>query len=333
MRVAVYSTRPWDEAYLRAANTSHDLAFLEPKLDATTALLAEGADAVCVFVNDTVDRPVIESLDRLGVTTIALRSAGFNHVDLTAAADHSMTVVRVPAYSPHAVAEHTVGLALTLNRRIHRAHNRVRDGDFRLEGLLGVDFVNKRAGVVGTGKIGQIVARILKGFDMDVVAHDPFPAEEVTELGIEYVDLPTLFRTSDLITLHCPLTPETFHLIDQQSIELMQRSPMVVNTSRGALIDTAAAIDGLKDGRIGSLAIDVYEEEGDLFFEDLSDTVIRDDVFSRLQTLPNVLITGHQAFFTVEAVEQIAATTIANLDAIEAGEPTGTEVTVELLGG
>lgn len=251
MRVSVYSTRPWDETYLRAANTTHDLVFLEPKLDATTALLAENSDAVCVFVNDTVDRTVIETLSRLGVSTIALRSAGFNHVDLVAAEEHGMTVVRVPAYSPHAVAEHTVGLALTLNRRIHRAHNRVRDGDFRLEGLLGSDLVDKRAGVIGTGKIGQIVAGILQGFGMDVVAHDPYPTDAISDLGIEYIDLPTLFETSDLITLHCPLTPETFHLIDGESIDQMERSPMVVNTSRGALIDTVAAIDGLKDGRIG----------------------------------------------------------------------------------
>lgn len=332
MRVAVYSTKPWDEQFLAEANTGHDLVFLEPKLDLTTVTLADGADAVCAFVNDDLSGDVVERLCEFGVRTVALRSAGFNHVDIAAAEACGMTVVRVPAYSPHAVAEHTVGLMIALNRRIHRAHNRVRDGDFRLVGLMGVDMVDKTAGIIGTGKIGQITAGILQGFGMHVVAHDPFPNDAVRAMGIEYVDLSELFARSHAISLHCPLTPETHHIIDEAAIEQMDLSPMVVNTSRGALIDTVAAIDGLKTGSIGALALDVYEEEGDLFFEDLSDTVIQDDVFARLQTFPNVLVTGHQAFFTREAVQQIASVTIANLDALERGLSPGTEVTSRHLG-
>ena len=332
MKVAVFSTRPWDEPSLREANTGHDLEFFEARLDRRTTSLAEGADAVCLFVNDVANTEVIDRLCELGVRFIALRSAGFNHVDLVAAEQCGMTVVRVPAYSPYAVAEHTVGLMLALNRRIPRAHNRVREGDFRLNGLMGVDMHGKRVGIIGTGKIGQVVAGIFQGFGMDVVAYDPYPNDVIVEMGIPYLDLPTLFGTSNAITLHCPLTPETHHIIDGEAISQMKRQPMVVNTSRGALIDTAAAIEGLKSGQLGALAIDVYEEEGDLFFEDLSDTVIQDDVFARLQTFPNVLVTGHQAFFTREAVDQIAATTISNLDALARGESPGTEVTTDFHG-
>lgn len=331
MIVAIYSTRPWDETYLCEANTDHDLRFLEAKLDHTTTTLATGADAVCVFVNDLVDRQVIRDLASLGVRFLALRSAGFNHVDLAAAAEFGVTAVRVPTYSPHAVAEHTLALLLALNRNIHRAHNRVREGNFRLDGLLGRDLIGKTVGVIGTGKIGQVVATIFQGFGMNVIAHDPYPSDVIVGMDIPYVDLPELFARSDVITLHCPLTPETCRLIDTDAIALMERRPMLINTSRGALIDTTAVIDGLKSGQIGSLAIDVYEEEGDLFFEDLSNTVIQDDVFSRLLTFPNVLVTGHQAFFTEEAVQQIAEVTIGNLDRLEAGEPTGTEVTVDFV--
>jgi D-lactate dehydrogenase len=332
MIAAVFSTRPWDEVSLSEANTDHDLWFLEAKLDHTTAALAAGAEAVCVFVNDLVDRQVIEDLAGFGVRYVALRSAGFNHVDLAAAAEFDVTVVRVPAYSPHAVAEHTLALLLALNRNIHRAHNRVREGNFRLDGLLGRDLIGRTVGVVGTGMIGQVVATIFQGFGMNVIAHDPYPNQVIVEMGIPYVDLPELFARSDVITLHCPLTPETCRMIDAEAIAQMERRPMLINTSRGALIDTTAVIDGLKSGQIGSLAIDVYEEEGDLFFEDLSNTVIQDDVFSRLLTFPNVLVTGHQAFFTEEAVQQIAQVTIENLDRLAAGVPTGTEVTVDLVG-
>ncbi|MGI9584574.1 MAG: 2-hydroxyacid dehydrogenase [Acidimicrobiia bacterium] len=332
MKVAVYSSRPWDESFLSEANTGHELVFLKAGLDPTTISLAAGCEAVCLFVNDTADAQVIGALASLGVHAIVLRSAGFNHIDLDAANANGIVVVRVPAYSPHAVAEHTIGLMLAVNRRIPRAHNRVRDGDFRLNGLLGVDMVGKTAGVIGTGKIGAAVARILVGFGMEVVAHDPYPNDEVVSLGARYVGLDELFGTSAAISLHCPLTPDTYHLIDEAAIGEMKQHPMLVNTSRGSLIDTVAAIEGLKSGQLGALAIDVYEEEGDLFFKDLSDTMIQDDVFSRLLTLPNVLVTGHQAFFTREAVGQIAATTIANLDALATGEVPPTVVTSDLLG-
>jgi len=327
MIVTVYSTHPWDQDYLTAANSHHDLRFLEAKLDLTTAPLAERSDAVCVFVNDTVDAEVIAILADLGVRTLALRSTGFNHVDVRAAIERDIRVLRVPAYSPNAVAEHTLALLLTLNRGTHRAHNRVREGNFRLDGLLGWDLAGKTAGVIGTGRIGQVVSTIFRGFGMEVIAHDPFPNAVITGLGIPYVPIRELFARSDVITLHCPLTPETYHLIDADAIEAMERRPTIINTSRGALVDTIAVIDGLKSDRVGGLAIDVYEEEGDLFFEDLSNTVIQDDVFSRLLTLPNVLVTGHQAFFTKEAVRQIADVTIANLDAAEAGVGTTTQVT------
>jgi D-lactate dehydrogenase len=331
MIVSIYSTRPWDRRFLTAANTHHDLRFLEARLDSTTVPLASGSDAVCVFVNDTVNGDVVHGLADLGVHTIALRSAGFNHVDIRTASERALRVLRVPAYSPYAVAEHTLALLLTLNRGTHRAHNRVREGNFRLDGLLGWDLAGKTAGVIGTGRIGQVVARILGGFRMEVLAHDPHPSPVMAELGVPYVELHDLLRRSDVITLHCPLTPETHHIIDAAAIDAMERTPMIINTSRGALVDTVAVIDGLKSGRVGALAIDVYEEEGDLFFEDLSNTVIQDDVFSRLLTLPNVLVTGHQAFFTEEAVRQIAETTIANLDAAERGIETGREVTEALV--
>jgi D-lactate dehydrogenase len=235
--------------------------------------------------------------------------------------------MRVPAYSPHAVAEFTVALLLAVDRRIHRAYGRVRDGNFSLEGLLGSDLRNRTVGIVGTGRIGAIVARILHGFGCTLLAHDPYPSEEVLALGASYVDLDTLLSASDIITLHCPLTPQSHHLIDAAAIGRMRDGVMIVNTSRGALVDTRAVIDGLKSGRIGNLALDVYEEEADLFFEDLSDRVITDDVFSRLLTFPNVLITAHQAFFTAEALERIASTTLDNIDAFARGDPSGTEVT------
>jgi len=236
--------------------------------------------------------------------------------------------MRVPAYSPHAVAEFTVGLMLAVDRRIHRAYARVRDGNFSLEGLLGSDLRERTVGIVGTGRIGALVARILHGFGCELLVNDPFPDPEVAALGARSVDLETLFRSSDIITLHCPLTPESHHLIDAEALDRMRDGVMIVNTSRGALVDTRAVIEGLKSGRIGNLALDVYEEEADLFFEDLSDRVITDDVFSRLLTFPNVLITAHQAFFTAEALERIAATTLDNVEAFASGRTSGTEVTV-----
>lgn len=328
MRVAVFGTHPHDERFLRQANEGHDhdLVFLETSLRLPTAGLAEGCDAVCAFVNDDLGATVLERLAEMGIRHIALRSAGFNHVDLEAAGRLGFTVARVPAYSPHAVAEHTVGLILALNRQIHRAYARVRDGNFALDGLMGFDLHGRTVGVVGTGKIGERVAVIMSGFGCRLLAYDLVPNPVCLDLGVEYVDLPAIFAGADIITLHAPLTPDTHHLIDDAAVASMKDGVMIVNTSRGALVDTAAVIGGLKSGKIGHLGLDVYEEEADLFFEDLSDRVITDDVFSRLLTFPNVIVTAHQAFFTAEAMLAIAATTVANLDAFASGASSGNEL-------
>jgi D-lactate dehydrogenase len=315
MRIAVFSTKPYDEQFLTQANANHgfELCFLEPRLNAETARLAAGCQAVCAFVNDQLQADVIEQLVAGGTRFLALRCAGFNHVDLVAAQRHALRVVRVPAYSPHAVAEHTVALMLALNRKIHRAWARVREGNFALQGLLGFDLFGRTVGVVGTGQIGTVVAQILRGFGCRLVGYDPYPNETCRQLGMEYLPLDDLFQRSDIITLNCPLTPETRHVINERSIALMRRGVMIVNTSRGAVVDTPAVIEGLKSGQIGYLALDVYEEEADYFFEDLSDAAIADDVLARLLTFPNVLITGHQAFFTAEALSEIARVSLQNL--------------------
>jgi D-lactate dehydrogenase len=320
MKVAIFSTKAYDRRYLEAANIkfNHDLTFLEPRLTQETVSLGAGFQSVCVFVNDYLDKRVLRSLADGGTSLIALRCAGFNNVDLYEATQLGMTVVRVPAYSPHAVAEHTVGLMLTLSRKFHRAYARVREGNFALDGLLGFDFFGKTVGVVGTGQIGLIVAQIMKGFGCKVVAHDPFPKRDVQAID-EYLPLPELFTTSDIVTLHCPLTPETYHLIGDNALSQMKTGVMLINTGRGALIDTRAVIDALKAGKIGYLGLDVYEEESYLFFEDLSNKVIQDDLFTRLLTFPNVVITGHQGFFTDEALRNIADTTLANISAYEQG--------------
>lgn len=321
MRVAVYSTKPYDEQFLTEANLSHrhDLTFLEPRLSRETVPLAAGAEAVCAFVNDDLSAGVLDGLARLGVRRVALRSAGFNHVDLQAAARLGISVTRVPGYSPHAVAEHCAALVLALNRRTHRAYNRVREGNFALTGLMGFDLFGKTVGIVGTGRIGSCFAGIMIGFGCRVVASDPYPNDECRAMGVEYVPLEVLLPQSHIVSLHLPLTPETNHFIDAERLGTMRDGVMLINTSRGMLIDTAAVINALKQGKLGYLGLDVYEEEGDLFFEDLSDQVLHDDVFSRLLTFPNVLITGHQAFFTREAMTNIAATTMDNLTAAEHG--------------
>lgn len=319
MKIAVFSTKPYDRQFLAAAASDgrHRLVWFDARLSAETATLAAGCGAVCAFVNDVVDRPVLETLAGLGLRLVALRSAGFNNVDLTTAATLGVAVCRVPAYSPQAVAEHTVALILALNRKIHRAYNRVREGNFALDGLLGFDLAGKTVGVVGTGKIGETVARILAGFGCRLLAHDIAENPACLALGARYVARDALFAGSDVVTLHCPLTPDTRHFVDGALLGRARRGLMLVNTSRGAVIDTRAVIRALKDGTLGSLALDVYEEEADLFFENLSDQVIRDDVFARLLTFPNVLITGHQAFFTREALTEIAETTLANITAFE----------------
>lgn len=321
MKVAVFSTKPYDRTFTTAANAAagnpHEIDYFEVHLDARTAALAGGAAAVCPFVNDQVDRATLEKLSEQGTRLIALRSAGFNNVDLAAAAELRVKVARVPAYSPWAVAEHAVALMLALNRKIHRAHLRVREGNFALDGLLGFDMHGRAVGLIGVGRIGLVVARIMRGFDCRVLAYDPAPNDELKALGAELVSLEQLLRQSDVISLHCPLTPATRHLIDAAAVARMKKGVMLINTSRGAVVETKALIDGLKSGQIGYLGLDVYEEEGDLFFEDLSEQLLQDDVFARLLTFPNVLITGHQAFFTREALQAIAETTIANISAFE----------------
>lgn len=315
MRVDVFSAKPHDLAFLTAAakGTGLEMIFHEARLSTATASLAQGAQAVCAFVNDDLGAGVIGELARRDVRMLALRSAGFNHVDLQAARAAGLTVARVPAYSPHAVAEHTVALILSLNRKTHRAFNRVREGNFALDGLMGFDMHGKVAGIVGTGLIGTVLARILTGFGCEVLASDPQPNPDCEALGVRYVEMTPLLAQADIITLQCPLTPATHHLINDDAIARMKHGAMLINTSRGAVIDTRAVIRGLKSGQISALGLDVYEEEGDLFFEDLSQSYIPDDVFARLLTFPNVLITGHQGFFTQEALEAIAQTTIANL--------------------
>jgi D-lactate dehydrogenase len=324
MRVTVFSTKPYDQRFLTEANSAgtHDLFFLESRLWPKTAGLAAGSTAVCAFVNDQLDAGVLETLHQSGTRLIALRCAGFNNIDLPAAERLGMTIARVPAYSPHAVAEHTVALILGLNRKTHRAYNRVREGNFALEGLLGFDLCTRTAGIVGTGRIGKVLASIMVGFGCRVVANDPHPSEELTSRGVEYLSLNDLFETADIVCLNCPLTPDTHHLIDADSIKRMRDGVMIINTGRGALIDARAVIRGLKSSKIGSLGLDVYEEEADLFFENLSDKVIQDDVFARLLTFPNVLITGHQASFTHEALTSIAQTTLDNITAFETGQGT-----------
>ena len=327
MKVAVFSAKNYDREFLDAANASrHELHFFEPQLNLETAALAAGFGAVCIFVNDHLDATVLERLADGGTRLIALRCAGYNNVDLKAAAQHTLTIVRVPGYSPHAVAEHTVGLMLALNRKLHRAYNRVREGNFSLEGLLGFDLHGKTAGIIGTGKIGMVVGQILAGFGCRILAVDPFPNEICRSLGARYLSLDELLAQSDIITLHCPLTPENKYMIDASALRKMRDGVMLINTSRGALLNTVAVIDALKSGRVSYLGLDVYEEEEHIFFEDRSGLIISDDVFSRLLTFPNVIVTGHQAFFTREAVENIAATTIGNITSFESGQSLGNQI-------
>ncbi len=323
IETAAYDTKPYDREYLAQAPGAERIAwrFHEFRLSAETAPAAKGAQAVCIFVNDQADRACLEIFAALGVKLLALRCAGYNNVDLPAARALRLAVVRVPAYSPHAVAEHAIALLLTLNRKIHRAFNRVREMNFSLSGLVGFDLHGKTVGIIGTGRIGRIAAQIFRGFGSEVLAHDPFLAQEwATTHGIRYVDLDTLLAASDVISLHVPLLPETHHLLSAQTLARMKPGVFIVNTSRGKLIDTAALIAALKVGHVGGVALDVYEEEEGLFFEDLSGLVLQDDELSRLLSFPNVLITAHQAFLTREALSEIARVTTANLVRLETGE-------------
>ena len=322
MKIAIFDTHRYDRDAFERANVSvgYDLVFLEPRLTRQTAPLGVGFDVICSFVNDRVDRDVLQTLQDGGVRLLALRSAGYNHVDLATAAALGLPVVRVPEYSPHSVAEHAVALVLALNRKIHRAHARVREGNFSLEGLVGFDLRGKTVGLCGTGRIGSIAARIFTGFGCRVIAHDLRPSETLMrDLGVSYVTLPELYRESDILSLHTPLTPETHHQIGAAAFAQMKPGVVLVNTGRGAVIDSRALIDALKQGRLGGAALDVYEEEEGIFFRDLSDLVLQDDVLARLLTFPNVLITAHQGFLTHEALDRIAATTLENVQAFEGG--------------
>ena len=324
IRTVVFDTKPYDRDQLQqsSAGTPIEWQFMEWRLSAETAAAASGAQAVCTFVNDNVDRACLEALRKLGVKHVALRCAGFNSVDLAAAKDLAISVTRVPAYSPYAVAEHAVALLLALNRKIPRASNRVHDLNFSLNGLVGFDLHGKTAGIFGTGKIGRIAGQILRGFGMQVLAYDPFPSPDwARQYGVEYTDAKTLARECDVISLHTPLTKETHHIICRETIALMKPGVVLVNVSRGALIDTTALIEALKSGRIGGVALDVYEEEEGVFFEDLSGQILHDDELARLLTFPNVLITAHQAFLTKEALAEIARVTVANLVALAEGKP------------
>ncbi|MEO8342311.1 MAG: 2-hydroxyacid dehydrogenase [Gallionella sp.] len=333
MKVAVCSAQSYDREFLTAANANfkHELVFFEGRVAVESAPLFFGFPVICAFVNDLLNEDVLRTLSSQGLRLIALRCTGFNNVDVLAAKNQGISVVRVPAYSPYSIAEHTLALMLTLDRKIHRAFNRVRDGNFSLAGLLGFELHNRTVGIIGTGRIGHAVAQILHGFGCRLLAYDVLHNEQCKALGVNYVELSELYQESDIITLHCPLNQQTHHLIDATALSQMKRGVMLINTSRGAVMDTNALPAALKSGQIGYLGLDVYEQEGDLFFQDLSNQVIQDDMFERLLTFPNVLITGHQGFFTREALSSIAQTTLQNISVFEKTGQAQNEVTAGLV--
>jgi D-lactate dehydrogenase len=320
MKIGFFSTQSYDKEYFERYNKHHSITFFEAQLNEQTVNLIQGCDAVCCFVNDRLNAAVITSLAKTGIKIIALRCAGFNNVDLVAAKENQIAVVRVPAYSPHAVAEHALALIMTLNRKTHKAYNRVRESNFSLQRLTGFDLYEKTVGIIGTGKIGRCFARIMKGFGCKVVAFDVIADNGLEKKGVKYVPLTDLLKQSDIISLHCPLTEETKHLINKTSLEIMKDGVMLINTSRGGLIDTKATINALKTGKLGYLGIDVYEQEEKLFFHDLSENIIEDEVIMRLMSFPNVLVTAHQGFLTNEALTQIALVTLKNLDDFQKGK-------------
>jgi D-lactate dehydrogenase len=328
MKVAIFSTKSYDRDYFESLSNpdQHHFTYFEAPLNLNTTNLCVGFEAVCVFVNDKLDRDVIEKLFEKGIRLIALRCAGFNNVDLKAAQEKNIKVVRVPAYSPEAVAEHAVALILTLNRKIHKSFNRVRENNFSLEKLTGFNLSGKTVGVVGTGHIGQVFSKIMLGFGSKVLAYDIRPSEDLINKGVEYVSFNDLLAESDIISLHCPLIPETHHIINKEAFSKMKKGVMLINTSRGALINTKDTIKALKNSKLGYLGIDVYEQEEHLFFQDLSEHIIQDDLIARLITFPNVLITAHQGFFTKEALEQITLTTLKSISEFENGAQLTNEV-------
>lgn len=328
MKVIVYDTHTYDREQFCQANQSskHELSFFEGRLTEKSVSIAAGFPVVCAFVNDQLNREVLETLKRNGTRLIALRSAGYNHVDLTAAREFGLKVVRVPEYSPFAVAEHAVALLLTLNRKLHKAFNRVREGNFSLDGLVGFDLHQKTVGVIGTGKIGRVFIQIMQGFGCRILAHDPKPNSELLSQGVNYVALDELFKGSDIVSLHCPLFPETKHLINEKTLGQMKKGAILINTSRGKLIETRALIDALKNGQLGAAGLDVYEEEEHYFFNDHSGEVVNDDILARLMTFPNVLLTSHQGFLTKEALSNIARITLGSISDFEADLPLKNEV-------
>lgn len=322
MKTAVFSARRYDQSLLTQANrlAGHEFSFIQDRLTVETARLAQGCPAVCVFVNDCVDAEVLQLLAAQGTRLVATRSTGYNHIDAAAAERLGIAVVRVTDYSPNSVAEFAVGLLLAVNRKIARASMRTREGNFELEGLMGFDLHGRTVGVIGTGKIGVLFARIMRGFGCTVLGYDRYPNPAFVQMGGQYVPVQELLANSDVISLHCPLTEETHHIVDAASLAHVKRGAILVNTSRGGLVDTEATVQALKSGQLGGLAIDVYEQEASLFFQDLSSTIITDDLIQRLVSFPNVIVTGHQAFFTVEAIGQIMATTVQSITAFERGE-------------
>ncbi|TRZ43757.1 2-hydroxyacid dehydrogenase [Robertkochia solimangrovi] len=329
MRIAVFSTKSFDREFFERSNknfTDIHLKFFDVPLNTDTAKLTKGYEGICVFVNDQLNAETIALLKENDVKLIALRCAGFNNVDLKAAEEHGLKVVRVPAYSPQAVAEHALALIMTLNRKTHKAYNRVREGNFSLERLIGFDVHNRTVGVIGTGKIGMHFCKIMQGLGCRVIAYDKYPSDTVKGMGIPYVTLDELFAQANIISLHCPLTEETEHLINEVSLSKLKKGTMLINTSRGALIDTTCAIEALKSGQLGYLGIDVYEQEEQLFFRDLSESIIKDDQIMRLISFPNVLITAHQGFLTNEALEQIAIVTLTNIEQFSKGQKLENEV-------
>ncbi|WP_417882949.1 2-hydroxyacid dehydrogenase [Vibrio rumoiensis] len=328
MKISMFSTKSYDEASFRQANENygHECHFYNFQLDLKTASIAEDSQVVCAFVNDDLSRPVLEKLASQGTKLIAMRCAGFDRVDLQAAKELGLQVVRVPAYSPEAIAEHAVGMMMCLNRRFHKAYQRTRDANFSLEGLTGFNFHGKTAGVIGTGKIGLATMRILKGLGMNVLCYDPYPSEVATNLGATYASLEEIYQQADVITLHCPLTAENQRLLNAESFSKMKDHVMIINTSRGGLLDSQDAIEALKMGKIGALGLDVYDNEKELFFQDKSNDIITDDIFRRLSACHNVLFTGHQAFLTHEALANIADTTLCNIEAFAHNKASGNEV-------
>jgi D-lactate dehydrogenase len=320
MKIATFSTQAYDKQFLNQFNTGHEISFLEVPLNEQTVSLTAGFDAVCIFVNDLVNDAILNVLAANGVKLIVLRCAGFNNVDVKGAASRNIAVVRVPAYSPEAVAEHAMALILTLNRKTHKAYNRVREGNFSLEKLMGFNLHERKVAVIGTGGIGKAFCRIVKGFGCKIAAYDIYPDASLAEMGVTYGTLEETLSGADIVSLHCPLMESTHHLINEETLKLFKHGAMLINTSRGGLVKTGDVIEALKSGQLGALGLDVYEQEGSLFFRDFSEDVIQDDQIARLISFPNVLITSHQGFFTKEAMEQIAVTSFRNIDAFVNGE-------------